>query len=74
MAVISRSDGRELWNELFEVMKDRERCELHEVPVTGVPPEYEHMMSSMFIDDIKIRVCNQEPQIKVFFFSHQRRL
>lgn len=49
-------DGRELWKDLFLVMKNQARCSLDQVPVTGIPVEIEHMMSSMFIDEISIRV------------------
>ena len=51
-----RADDREFWEDLFDVMKDQERCPIEEVPVTGLSSEYEYLMSSMFIEDIAVRV------------------
>jgi uncharacterized protein with NRDE domain len=36
---------------LFEMLADRERAELHDLPPTGLPPEREHMLSSPFVLD-----------------------
>lgn len=50
------ADERELWQDLFDVMKDQQRCPLDQVPETGLSTDDEHKMSSMFIDEITIRV------------------
>ncbi len=36
---------------LFEVLADRERAELHDLPPTGLPHEREHVLSSPFVLD-----------------------
>jgi uncharacterized protein with NRDE domain len=49
LELVSRTDSPGIERHLFAALEDRTRAELHDLPATGVPPEWEVTLSSPFI-------------------------
>lgn len=49
LEAISDADSSGIERPLFAALEDRTRAELHDLPATGVPPEWESTLSSPFV-------------------------